>query len=35
MDLAKIAKEDFCGKCLNGQKGFDVKNKKNRIRCHR
>jgi c(7)-type cytochrome triheme protein len=35
MDMAKITKGDFCGKCHNGQKAFDVKNEKNCIRCHR
>ena len=35
MDMTKITKGDFCGKCQNGQKAFDVKNQKNCIRCHR
>jgi c(7)-type cytochrome triheme protein len=35
MDMAKITKGDFCGKCHNGQKAFDVKEQKNCIRCHR
>ncbi len=35
MDLAKINKDDFCGKCHNGQKAFDVKDAKNCNRCHR
>ncbi len=35
MDMAKINKGDFCGKCHNGQKSFDVKDPKNCQRCHR
>lgn len=35
MDMAKITKGDFCGKCHNGQKSFDVKDTKNCVRCHR
>ncbi len=35
MDMAKITKDDFCGKCHNGQKSFDVGDKKNCIRCHK
>jgi len=35
MDMSKITKGDFCGKCHNGQKGFDVKEQKNCVRCHR
>ncbi len=35
MDLAKINKDDFCGKCHNGQKSFDVKDPKNCQRCHK
>jgi c(7)-type cytochrome triheme protein len=35
MDMNKITKGDFCGKCHNGQKGFDVKEEKNCSRCHR
>lgn len=35
MNMEKITKGDFCGKCHNGQKAFDVKEKKNCSRCHR
>jgi c(7)-type cytochrome triheme protein len=35
MEMSKINKGDFCGKCHNGQKGFDVKDPKNCDRCHR
>ncbi len=35
MDMARINKGDFCGKCHNGQKSFDVKDQKNCIRCHK
>ncbi len=35
MEMSKINKGDFCGKCHNGQKGFDVKDPKNCVRCHK
>lgn len=35
MDMARINKGDFCGKCHNGQKSFDVKDQKNCGRCHK
>jgi c(7)-type cytochrome triheme protein len=35
MDMTKITKGDFCGKCHNGQKAFDVEDRKNCVRCHR
>jgi c(7)-type cytochrome triheme protein len=35
IDMAKITKGDFCGKCHNGQKAFDVKDEKNCVRCHK
>jgi len=35
MDMARINKGDFCGKCHNGQKSFDVKDEKNCTRCHK
>ena len=35
MNMSKITKGDFCGKCHNGQKAFDVKDQKNCVRCHR
>jgi len=33
MDM--ITKGNFCGKCHNGQKAFDVKDQKNCARCHK
>ncbi len=35
MDMSKITKGDFCGKCHNGQKSFDVKDAKNCDKCHK
>ncbi len=35
MDMAKITKGDFCGKCHNGQKSFDVKGTDNCVKCHK
>ncbi len=35
MDMTKMTKGDFCGKCHNGQKSFDVKDQKNCSRCHK
>lgn len=35
MDMSKITKGDFCGKCHNGQKSFDVKDTKNCDKCHK
>ncbi len=35
MDMNKITKGEFCGKCHNGQKSFDVKDAKNCTRCHK
>ncbi len=35
MEMSKITKGDFCGKCHNGQKSFDVKDSKNCARCHK
>ena len=35
MEMSKINKGDFCGKCHNGQKAFDVKEQTNCGRCHR
>jgi c(7)-type cytochrome triheme protein len=34
MDMNKITKGDFCGKCHNGQKSFDVKDTNNCVKCH-
>jgi c(7)-type cytochrome triheme protein len=35
MDMSKLTKGDFCGKCHNGQKSFDVKSTENCVRCHK
>jgi c(7)-type cytochrome triheme protein len=35
MDMSKITKGDFCGKCHNGQKSFDVKDPNNCTKCHK
>jgi c(7)-type cytochrome triheme protein len=35
MDMAKLTKGDFCGKCHNGQKSFDVKSLNNCMKCHK
>ena len=35
MDMSKINKGDFCGKCHNGVKSFDVKVPGNCVRCHK
>ena len=35
MDMSKITKGEFCGKCHNGKDGFDVKDQKNCTRCHK
>jgi len=34
MQMDKIAKGNFCGKCHNGQKAFSVNEKQNCSRCH-
>lgn len=34
MQMDRITKGDFCGKCHNGQKAFDVKDDNNCTRCH-
>jgi c(7)-type cytochrome triheme protein len=34
MQMNKITKGGFCGKCHNGQKAFDVREKENCSRCH-
>ncbi len=34
MNMNKINKGDFCGKCHNGQKAFDVSTQQNCTRCH-
>jgi c(7)-type cytochrome triheme protein len=35
MNMAKITKGAFCGKCHNGQKSFDVSDPKNCTKCHK
>ncbi len=35
MDMSKLTKGEFCGKCHNGQKSFDVKDQKNCGKCHK
>ena len=35
MDMNKMTKSLFCGRCHNGVKGFDVKDKANCVRCHK
>ncbi len=35
MNMDMITKGNFCGKCHNGQKAFDVTDTKNCSRCHR
>ena len=35
MQMEKIMKGDFCGRCHNGQKAFDAKETANCSRCHR
>ena len=35
MDMSKLTKGAFCGKCHNGEKSFDVKETKNCVKCHK
>ncbi len=35
MDMSRLTKGDFCGKCHNGQKSFDVKSADNCVKCHK
>jgi c(7)-type cytochrome triheme protein len=35
MDMSKMTKSLFCGRCHNGVKGFSVKDKANCARCHK
>ena len=35
MDMSKITKGDFCGKCHNGLRSFDVKDATNCVKCHK
>lgn len=34
MEMSKMTKGEFCGKCHNGQKAFDVQDQKACSRCH-
>ncbi len=34
MDMSKITKGEFCGKCHNGQRSFGVDDEKNCQKCH-
>jgi c(7)-type cytochrome triheme protein len=35
MDMKKMTKNLFCGRCHNGSKAFDVKDRNNCGRCHK
>ncbi len=35
MDMTKITKGAFCGRCHNGEKAFDVKDQKKCSLCHK
>ena len=35
MHMSELTKGGFCGKCHNGLKAFDLKDKTNCTRCHR
>jgi len=35
MDMAKINKGEFCGICHNGDRSFDVQDKKSCTKCHK
>jgi c(7)-type cytochrome triheme protein len=35
MDMAKMTKSEFCGRCHDGKMTFDVKAPQNCSRCHR
>jgi c(7)-type cytochrome triheme protein len=35
MDMSKLTKGEFCGKCHNGQKSFDVSSPANCVKCHK
>jgi c(7)-type cytochrome triheme protein len=35
MNMSQITKGSFCGKCHNGGKSFDVKDKANCAKCHK
>lgn len=35
MEMEKITKGEFCGRCHEGRIAFDVKDEKNCTRCHR
>lgn len=35
MDMTKITKGDFCGKCHNGERSFSVSDEQNCVKCHK
>jgi len=35
MEMSKINKGDFCGKCHNGERSFDVKEAASCVKCHK
>jgi len=35
MEMSKITKGDFCGKCHNGERSFDVKEASSCVKCHK
>ncbi len=35
MDMSKMTKGEFCGKCHNGQRSFDANDPKNCDKCHK
>ncbi|HAR45880.1 MAG: hypothetical protein A2X56_03915 [Nitrospirae bacterium GWC2_57_13] len=35
MDMTKITKGDFCGKCHNGERSFGVLDEQNCVKCHK
>ena len=35
MVMSKLTKGDFCGKCHNGRKSFDVKDPQACVKCHK
>lgn len=35
MDMGKITKSEFCGRCHNGRLSFDAQDPQNCSRCHR
>jgi c(7)-type cytochrome triheme protein len=35
MDMSKITKGQFCGRCHNGERSFDVNDKASCLKCHK